>query len=103
MFVHIEGETQAECVRGNDGQKVFCGRRDEVRGDWIRLHNEEIHDMYFSSDILLIISRRMRWAGHLARMGDRRVPCRVLVERPELRRPLGKRKLGVEDNTEKDF
>jgi len=60
--------------------KMVRGTRDNVGDFWRRLHNEELHDMYFSSDILLIFSRRMRWAGHVVRMGDRRVAYRVLAE-----------------------
>jgi hypothetical protein len=59
--------------------------------------------MYFSSDILLIFSRRMRCAGNVSCMGERRVACRVLVERPEERRPLGRRKLKLEDNIKMDL
>jgi len=54
-----------------------------VTGDWRRLHIEELHDMYFSPDILLIFSRRMRCVVQVARMGDRRGAYKVLVEKPE--------------------
>ena len=77
-------------------QKIFWGTRNDVREDWRRLHNEELHDMHFSSEILLIFSRRMGWAGRAARMGDRRVACRVLVERLAERRPLGRGKRRLE-------
>jgi hypothetical protein len=60
------GGTQPEGARGKDAAKDTLGTRDKVREDWRRLHNEELHDIYFSSDILLIFSRRMRWAGHVA-------------------------------------
>jgi len=63
-------------------QKIFGFTSDEVRGDLRRPHNEERHDTYISPDLLLIFSRRMRWAGHVAHMGDRRGAYRVLVERP---------------------
>jgi hypothetical protein len=86
-----------------DAAKDILGYEGRSKGDWRRLHNEELQDIYFSSDILLIFSRRMRWAGHVARMGDRRVAYRVLVERPEERRPLGRWKLRLEDNTKMDL
>ena len=54
--------------------RIFGPRRDEVTGDWRRLHNEELNDLYFSPNIVLVIkSRRMRWAGHVARMAEERV------------------------------
>jgi hypothetical protein len=70
----------------------ICGpKRNEVTGDWRRLDNEELNDLYSSPNIIWVIkSRRMRWAGHLARMGERRGAYRILLGRPEGRRPLGR-------------
>ena len=79
--------------------KIVWTTRDEVRGDWRRLHNEELHDLYISPDIRVIYSIRMRWAGHVARIGDRRSACKVFLERPEEQRPLGKGKRRLEDDT----
>ena len=68
--------------------RIFGTKRDEVTGEWRKLHNEELNDLYCLPDIIwLIRSRRMRWAGHVERMGDRKGTCRVLVERREGKRP----------------
>ena len=72
-------------------RRIFGPRRDEVTGEWRRLHNEELNDLYSSPNIVRMIkSRRMRWAGHVARMGEERGVYRVLVGKPEGRRPLGR-------------
>jgi len=69
---------------------VFGPKRDEVTGEWRKLHNEDLNDLYSSPNtVRLIKSRRMRWVGHLSRMG-RRCVFSVLVGKPEGKRPLGK-------------
>jgi hypothetical protein len=74
-------------------------KRDEVTGDWRKLHKEELNDLYCSPNIVRVIkSRRMRWAGYVARMGERRGVYRFLVGKPEGKRPLGKPRRGWEDN-----
>jgi len=72
-------------------RKIFGPKRDEVTGEWRILHNEELNDLYSSPNIVQVIkSRRMRWAGHVARMGEEMGVYRVLVGKPERRSPLGR-------------
>jgi len=71
-------------------RRIFGPRRDEVTGEWRRLHNEELNDLYSLPNIVRVIkSRRTRWAGHVARMGEETGVYRVLVGKPEGKRPLG--------------
>jgi hypothetical protein len=74
-------------------RRIFLPKRDEVTGRWRNLRNEELRDMYSSPIIIRIIkSRRMGWAGNVARMGKKRKACRLLVGKPEGKRPLGRRR-----------
>ena len=71
--------------------RIFGPRSDEVKGEWRRLHNEELNDLYFSPNIVRVIkSGRTRWAGHVARVGEERGAYRFLVGKPEGKRPLGR-------------
>jgi hypothetical protein len=70
-------------------RRIFGPKRDEVTGDWRTLHNEEFHNLY-SSPNRMIKSRRMRWARHVARRGEKRNAYRILVGKPEGKRPLGR-------------
>jgi hypothetical protein len=68
---------------------IFGRKRDEVTGEWRKLHNEELRDLYSSPSIIRIIkSRKMRWGDHVARMGEKRNAYRLLVRKPEGKRPL---------------
>jgi hypothetical protein len=70
-------------------RRIFGPKRDEVTGDWRKLHNEELHNLYSSPNIIRIIkSRRMKWAGHVARMGETWNAYGILVGKPEGKRPL---------------
>ena len=85
-------------------RRIFGPKRDEVAGEWRKLNNEELNDRYFSLNIVQVIkSRRMRWAGHVACMGERRGAYRVLVWKPEGKRPIGRARLRREDNIKMDL
>ena len=75
--------------------RIFGPKMNEVTREWLQLHNEELNDMYTSANVVLVIkSRRMRWVGHVACMGEGRGMCRVLVGKPEGKRPLGRPRQG---------
>jgi hypothetical protein len=81
----------------------ICGPKREEDGSWRKINNDELHSLYSSSNIVRVIkSRRMRWAGHVARMGEGRGVYRVLVGRPESKRLLGIPRCRWEDNIEMD-
>jgi len=85
-------------------RRIFRPKRDEVTGEWRKLHNEELHDLYSSpSSVRVIKSRRMRWAGHVKRMGERRGVCRVLMGKPEGNSPFGRPRRRWEDNIKIDL
>jgi hypothetical protein len=80
-------------------RRVLGPKRDEVTAEWRKLHNEELGDLYSLPNIVRVVkTRRMRWAGHVARMGQGRGVYRVMVGRPEGKRPLGRPRRRWEDN-----
>jgi len=84
-------------------RRIFGPRRDEVTGEWRRLHNKELNDLHSSHNIVRMIkSRRMKWAGLVARMGEERGVYRVLVGKPEGKRPLGRPRRRWVDNITMD-
>ena len=83
---------------------IFGPWRDQITGEWRRLRNEELNDLYCSPNIVRVIkSRRTRWAGHVARMGEERGLYRVLVGKPEGRRPVGRPRRRWLDNIRLDL
>jgi hypothetical protein len=85
-------------------RRIFGPKRDEVTGEWRNLHNEELRDLYSSPNIIRIIkSRRMRWASHVVRMGENRNAYRLLMGKPEGKRPLGRPRRRWVDNIRIDL
>jgi len=85
-------------------RRVFGSKRDEVTGERRKLHNEELRDLYSLLNIVRVVkSRRMRWAGHVAHMGEGKGVHRVLVGKPEGKRPLGRPRRRWEDNIKMDL
>jgi hypothetical protein len=84
--------------------RIFGPKRDEVTGDWRKLHNEELHNLYSSSSIIRVIKyRRIRWAGHVARMEQTVNAYRILLGKPERKRPLGRPNRRWVDNIKIDL
>ena len=85
-------------------RRIFGPKRDVVTGEWRKLHNEELKDLYSSPNIVRVMkSRRMRWAGHVAGMKEGRGVHKVLVGKPEGKRPLGRRRRRWDDNIKMDL
>jgi hypothetical protein len=85
-------------------RRIIGFKRDEVTGEWRRLHNKELYALYYLPNIIRVIkSRKMRWAGNVARTRPRRGAYRILVEKSEKKRPPKRPKLRWEDNTKMDL
>jgi hypothetical protein len=91
MVILFRSSLRASCVRLTDRieDKIFGPKRDKGARGWRQLHNVELRDLYSSPSLIRIIkSRRMRWAGHVARMGEKRTAYRLLIGKPERRKLL---------------
>ena len=103
LVAHIEEERRLRVFENRVLRRIFGPKRDEVTGEWRKLHNEYV-DLYSSPNILRVIkSRRMRWVGHEAPMGEGRCAYRILVGTPEGKRPLGRPRRKWQDNIKKDL
>jgi hypothetical protein len=105
LIADIEGGTQAEGVFENRVlRRIFGPRRDNIAWEWRKLRNGERNDLYSSPNIVRVIkSRKMRWAGHVARMVVGEVYSGILVGKPERKIPLGRPRRGWEDNIKMDL
>ena len=85
-------------------RRIYGPKRDEVTGEWRKLHNDEFNDLYSLPNLIRVIKlRRMSWAGHVARVEARRSAYAVLVRNPEGKRPLGRHRSRWEDNIKMDL
>jgi hypothetical protein len=100
LVSHFNGGTQAEGFENRELRRIFGTRREEDGN----LHNDELHSLYSPSNIVRVIkSRRMRWAEHVARMGEGRGVYRILVGKPECKTPLGRSRRRWESNIKMDL
>jgi hypothetical protein len=100
----VREEHKLRVIENRVLRRIFGPKRDRMTGGWRKLHDEELHNLYSWPSIMRIIkSRRMRWAGHVARMGEKRNVYRLLVGKREGRRPLGRPRCRRIDNIKMDL
>jgi hypothetical protein len=83
-------------------RRIFGPKRNDVTGEWRELHNEELRDLYSSPSIFRMVKQRRRWAGSVARMGEKKNACRLLVGKPEGKSPLGRSRCWCVDTIKMD-
>jgi hypothetical protein len=103
LVAHIEGGTRLRVFENRVLRRIFGPKRDDVMGDWIKLHKEDLNDLYCSPNIVRGIKERIRWVWHVAGLEERRSIYRVLVEKPKGKRPLERPRRKWEDNIKMDF
>jgi hypothetical protein len=104
MFLSSKYQSTLRVLENRVLRRIFGSKRDEVTGEWRKLHNKVLHDLYSSPSIIRIIkSWRMRWMGHVARMGEKRNAYRLLVGKPDGKRTLGRPRRRWVDNIRADL
>jgi hypothetical protein len=93
LYLTLREEHRLRMSENRVPRRIFGPRRDEVTGGWRKLHNKELHNLYFLLNIIRMVKlRRLRCAGHVARMSKKRNACRFLVGKPERKRPVGRQR-----------
>jgi hypothetical protein len=103
-IIQLREERRPRVFENRVPRRIFGPRRDQVTGEWRKLHNEDLHDLYYSPSIIRMMKlRRMRWTEHVARMGEKGNVYRLLVGKPEGKRPLGRPRRRWVDNIGMDL
>ena len=103
MSLTLREERRLRVFENTVLRRISGPKRDKMAGEWRKLHNEELNDLYSSRNIVWVMKSRMRWAGHVARMGERRDVYKVLVGKPEGKTLLGRTRRRWEDNIKMDL